>query len=281
MTTFLETACVVTVKELRELIEIVHEFIESMPESVSECLSENEEVKALAEEIGTVDLREVLTYITLHFKSLRDKTCEIKTVWNDNEFEEAGTKSAVLVKEIVRYDDDVSTTVIKPFVTTTTPLEAEQEFLNGFFTEFDLDKPTTIMKCFPTSTHKIMFDFVTNYFDMACEMSSLRDVRELIELVVEFFDTMPESTCECLDENEEIEALVNKIGPVDVREMFEYIVMRFQSLRDRMCEIKTVWRNENFEEAGTKTAIIVKEIIEYDDDDITLSTPPPPPSTMK
>jgi len=124
-----------------------------------------------------------------------------------------------------------------------TPLEAEQEFLNGFFTEFELDNPKTVMKCFPTETQKTVFDFATKYLDKACEMTA-KELRELIEMVSEFIESMPESVGECLCENEEVKALAEEIGTVDMREVLKYIALHFNTLRKETCAVRSMWHNE-------------------------------------
>lgn len=104
----------------------------------------------MREKIGDVSVEKIAEYLKKHFREVRDDLCEMKELWRNEMHREVGERSARLVQDIVEPEGKLlMAAIVAGGVEERSPLEAEQEFLNGFYTEFDLPEPKTVMKCFP------------------------------------------------------------------------------------------------------------------------------------
>lgn len=135
--------------------------------------------------------------------------------------------------------------------------------MNGFFTEFDLPEPKTVLKCFPEQTQQDIYDFVPEVLDKACGIK-VKEIKELIKSIREFLDKLPESVGECLESNEEARALSEKIGDVNLQQVIAYVTTHFRKVQKEVCALKCLWKEESHREVGKKSALLLKEILKLD-----------------
>jgi hypothetical protein len=69
--TFYEEACNTEAGEVRELVEMVREFSEKIPDTMIKCLESNPEAKALSQKIGEVSTKKVIIYIKRHARRVK------------------------------------------------------------------------------------------------------------------------------------------------------------------------------------------------------------------
>jgi hypothetical protein len=272
----LEKACGMKLRDVKELVESIREFYETIPESVEECLCANEEAEALRSKIGEVKVERVITYITTHFRKVQTEVCELKTLWHEEKHRNVGERTAVLLKDILDVEKAAAAMMMtkstlrrnverRPFEQKKCPKTDLQAFLRGFFLEFELEEPETLLKCLPEEAQRSLVEFAPELLEKICEMEKLEEIQEIIDFVNEYVDTLPESIVPCLDHNPDLEKLADKIGTVDLRRVIARIAMHFKLVRREVCRIKSIWLEDRLEEAGKASAALLKRIIDVND----------------
>jgi hypothetical protein len=167
MPKILNLSCSVQKTTLQELRAVVQEFLLSLPSELGPCLDATQSLQDLRSKTGyPIDWNLAYAYIATHLSSVRTTICSVEENWNQNQYSQAGETFGNLVKKILGVQFSA---FMKNFAAT--PKEAEQEFLNGYFLEFELSNPRTILACFPEDSQQRIFDFVPQLLSKACEMT--------------------------------------------------------------------------------------------------------------
>lgn len=196
--------------DLIQIITLVKNFADTIPQPVKDCLDGNAEIEALGLKYGidndtdTAALeKKIITYATLHFLEVHKESVTLNNMWLAGKYYDLGYEGGSYAHKVLG-----STKVKLPNLT---DKEILQQTLNGLFTQNKLPNPTTIMPCIDDDTaHKIVV-FAGEVLEKAAK-GSIADLVSLISLIKGFGDQIPQSVKDCLDGNAEFEALGLKYG---------------------------------------------------------------------
>ena len=130
--------------DLINLIQMIKDFGDQIPQSVKDCLNGNEEFKALGLKYGIDDQsnateieKKVVTYITLHYLTVHKWFGDLNNDWKAAKYYQVGYNAASDAHQVLGATD-----------LTLTDKEILQQTLNGAFEQNKLPDPTTVVDCF-------------------------------------------------------------------------------------------------------------------------------------
>ena len=141
-----------------------------------------------------------------------------------------------------------------------TDKETIQQLLNGLFEQNKLPDPTTIVPCIDDDTaHKIVV-FAGQILDKAAK-GSISDIINIIQLVKNFGDQIPQSVKDCLDGNAEFKALGLKYGIDDTTDASEiekkiatYVGLHYLSVHKWLGSLDDEWKSAKYYQVGYDAA---------------------------
>lgn len=107
--------------------------------------------------------------------------------------------------------------------------------MNGFFEGVKLADPTTMVKCIDTASATKIVQFIPQLLDKACKIS-LTNIKQLIDFVKAFMDTLPKAIGACMDKDPDVDRLKKFFLPIDTSKVIAYVTTHFSSIKSALCD---------------------------------------------
>ena len=200
-----------SISDLLGLINLIKDFGNQIPASVSTCLDGNKEAEALGLKYGidndtdsAVLEKKIITYVTLHYLEVHNFAIKENNSWKAGSYYQTGFDGAAFAHKVLGSSKKIP-------IPNPTDKQILQLTLNGLFEQNKLADPTTIVPCIDDDTaHKIVV-FMGEVLEKAAK-GSVSDLIALKDLVQKFGDQIPQSVKDCLDGNAEFTTLGLKYG---------------------------------------------------------------------
>ena len=241
--------------DLIQIVQLVKNFGDTIPQPVKDCLDGNAEVEALGLKYGidnntdTAALeKKIITYATLHFLEVHKESVTLNNLWLAGKYYDLGYEGGAYAHKVLG-----ATQAKLPNLT---DKEIIQQLLNGLFTQNKLPNPTTIVPCIDDETaHKIVV-FGGDVLAKAAK-GSIADLLSLIPLIKGFGDQIPQSVKDCLDGNAEFEALGLKYGidnntdtSVIEKKVITYVTLHYLQVHKWLGDLNNNWLAGKYYQVG-------------------------------
>ena len=262
----LEKAAKGSLSDLIALKNLIEDFGNKLPKSVTDCLDGNAEGIALLAKYGITPStnsseieKKIITYVTLHYPTVHGWFGQMNNDWKAGKYYNVGNAAATHGHEIFKMSEELAS-----------DQDILQDLLNGVFEPNKLPDPTTIVKCFDDASAKNTVAFVGTILHEAALLTPTnpKEIQKIKDDAQKFSDSLPQAVKDCLNGNAELTALAAKYGIDDKtdkdaleKKVIAYITTHFLSVHKSLQDIDNTWHKGSHKETGNKLASLGHEII--------------------
>jgi carbon monoxide dehydrogenase subunit G len=254
----LDKASKASPSDIIKLVQLIKDFGDQIPKSVTDCLDGNQEFETLGTKYGitpdtdpSVIEKKVLTYVALHYLEVHKELGDLNTMWVAGKFYQMGYEAANYGHKILGSTYEMPNPTDK---------EILQEALNGLFEQNKLPKPTTVMPCIDDATaHKIVV-FLGQLLEKAAK-GSPSDISQIVSMVKAFGDQIPQSVKDCLKGNQEFDTLGRKYGitpETDTsalgKKVIAYVTLHYLTVHKWLGSLNGNWKGGKYYQVGFDAA---------------------------
>jgi hypothetical protein len=240
--------------DLIQIISLVKDFGNQIPQSVSDCLDGNSEFEALGLKYGIDDTtdsavieKKIITYATLHFLEVHKEAGVLNGLYLAGKFYDLGYEGGSYGHKVLGVSKDIPNLTDKEII---------QTGLNGLFEQNKLPDSTTIVPCIDDATaHKIVV-FAGEVLEKAAK-GSITDLVQLISLIKGFGDQIPQSVKDCLNGNKELETLGLKYGITPTtdtsaleKKVITYVTLHYLEVHKWFGDLNNNWKAGKYYQVG-------------------------------
>ena len=247
------------------MISLIKDFGNQIPQSVKDCLDGNKEFEALGLKYGitpdtdeSVIEKKILAYVALHYLDVHKELGTLNTWWIAGKYYDVGFEGASYGHKILGSSNDEPNPTDK---------EILQQTLNGLFEENKLPDPTTIVPCIDDATAHKLVAFIGEVLEKAAK-GSPADLIQLVNLIKDFGNQIPQSVKDCLNGNKEFENLGLKYGikPGDDASVIEkkvlaYVSLHYLTVHKWLGDLNNNWKGGKYYQVGFDAASHGHEIL--------------------
>jgi CRISPR/Cas system-associated endonuclease Cas3-HD len=242
-----------SITDLLSLVQLIKDFGNQIPQSVSDCLDGNKEFETLGLKYGidnntdTSALeKKIITYVTLHYLEVHGWFGSLNSNWNAGKYYQVGYDGGSYGHKVLGLSNGPNPT----------DKEILQQALNGLFEQNKLPDPKTIVPCIDDATaHKIVV-FIGEILEKAAK-GSISDLIQLVNLIKAFGDQIPQSVKDCLDGNKEFESLGLKYG-IDnntdtsalEKKVIAYVTLHYLEVHKWFGDLNNNWKAGKYYQVG-------------------------------
>jgi len=214
-------------------------FLHTIPTPVTTCLSKKPEIVALLRKYS-IDTDESMfklklelnAYVHRHPRRIHREMKTLRTLAERRDLKAFGSKVAVIFHDIYdrhrmeEMDMTTNTMYLRRYMTPTN-MEILEFVFDGLFKVNDLEKPTTLPKCFCEKSACITVSFITDILKFMAE-GTISDLPMIVNKIKTFHDELPSEVIDCVDKNDEWNELLDVYG---INEETDYVELETRMIK--------------------------------------------------